>query len=174
MLHVQRQRSRPRTWARHNGTPESRYGLAFRPPASASAVRTGVRNVAIFLAVAILCLAGLTLGQPLSLATSRQPEPFSELYFVTPRPGTAVVGADGRLVLSFAIHNLGDSVASYPFSISADGRVLDQGTLPGVQVSDTGTVTRQLVLPPGQAAVRLKVALGGGQSIQMWVNRGTA
>ncbi|MCD5311286.1 hypothetical protein [Kineosporia babensis] len=127
----------------------------------------------VFVAVVLLLLALLTLGQPLRPALTRQPQTFTELYFTdSTRTTTIHDGPDGKVTMSFTIRNAEGRPSAYSYVVTVNGRTQQQGTTPLIQDAATFDVTVSgLVLPKGGEPVRLQVELAGGQTIRTWARR---
>ncbi|HSW81073.1 MAG TPA: hypothetical protein VLG40_01635 [Candidatus Saccharimonas sp.] len=135
-------------------------------------------------AVAILVVGGaivisITQRQQATLATTRQPERLTELFFADPTHIPSKVVEDQQLTVSFVIHNLEAQNKTYPYKITftdTHGAVtpLIDGS---VTLANTAarTVTKQITVPSGDGRGEISVELPTKQqSIHFWVERQAA
>jgi hypothetical protein len=111
------------------------------------------------------------------LATTRQPEPITELYFADPEalPDT-IPTAPTSLPVAFVIRNLESKALAYTYHVSlsdVSGNVFAtaDGTIT-LQDGQSQTITQVLALPAGQGKRTVGVQLiGKSQNIHYWLER---
>jgi NADPH-dependent ferric siderophore reductase len=130
-----------------------------------------VRNVAIFVVVGLSCLVGLTIGQPLDRALSRQREPSTELYFRRQAPAGARADVHGAMPVSFTIHNIDAPASAYAYTISVDDQPVLRGRTSQVPTSGRVDIDTSVPVPGGKEQVELSVRLANSQTIRTWVTR---
>lgn len=121
----------------------------------------------------------ITNRQEFTLATTRQPERLTELFFVDPThiPTSATEGQ--QLTINFTVHNLEAQPMTYPYTITftdAQGAVtpLADGS---VTLPDTAaqTVAKQIIVPSGNDRGEITVQLPTKkQAIHFWLERRAA
>lgn len=132
-------------------------------------------------AIVILMIVGLvtlfiTQHQAFTLATTRQPERLTELFFADPTHIPTNVTQGQPLNVSFVVHNLESQTMSYPYTITftdAQGVTTPLGdgttTLPD---SAAQNITKQVTVPVGDGRGEITVQLPTKkQSIHFWVQR---
>jgi uncharacterized protein DUF1616 len=112
----------------------------------------------------------------LTLATTRQPEPLTELYFAQPAnlPRSATAGQ--QLPVSFVIHNMEshDMTYSYKVTLRTANGDETEATHADVPVSDgqSKIVTDTITIPAFQTMLQVNVTvINKGQSIHFWLER---
>lgn len=118
---------------------------------------------------------GREISQAATLATTRQPEPFTELYFdnIESLPQKATPGQS--VSVSFVIRNLENQQFQYQYAITftdSQGAVrLYEGDVQ-IQSSQSQTITHNVVVPDGQGRGKVGVQLTNkGQSVHYWLER---
>lgn len=115
-------------------------------------------------------------GQEFTLATTRQPERLTELFFADPSKIPSAV-ADGQSVLvSFIVHNLEAHDMTYVYKITftdANGAVTTLVTdSVAIKNTQSHTVSQLVILPVGTGRGEINVQLPDkNQSIHFWVER---
>jgi len=115
------------------------------------------------------------ISRQLTLATSRQPEPFTELYFAEPQdiPQKAVVGQ--KLNISFVIKNHEAKDMAYTYRLyftDAQNTTFFGDYQVDVPADRSQTITQEVTVPAGQGRGSLGVQLiNKGQSVHFWLER---
>jgi hypothetical protein len=124
---------------------------------------------------AILALAAITLivlgfkfhgtiGQAYSLATTHQPEPYSELYFTNPSKLPLYSPAGKLEVLNFVITNHEGSRHNYSYSIEETRQGHSQTYQSTVfSLADGASLTRSVsyILPRSYQSIKITISLDG-------------
>jgi len=130
--------------------------------------------LACLLALAVTVLA-ISHTHAFVLATTHQPERFSELYFVNPGalPSSAAPGQ--QLPVVFTVHNLEGRAFTYTYSIDftdADGTTSLVRQQIAIADGQTKTITQKVVVPAGSGRGEVGVALiNKDMAIHFWLER---
>jgi hypothetical protein len=135
-----------------------------------------VVGLTIILGVYYMTTHPAEVGQEFKLATTKQPEPFTELYFTDPEslPGT-IPQAPSELPISFVIHNQESRAMDYTYRVSfkdAQSSVtLPEGKV-ALQDGQSQSITQHLSVPQGQGRGEISVQIvNKSQQIHYWLER---
>lgn len=120
-----------------------------------------------------VCLAvSPGLRQAMVLATTKQPERYTELFFSDPRTLAKTFSAGSPVTVAFSLRNHEGRPRSYTYSVAVDGRRVRTGRTP--LVADSAEVTEsetvRIDTTAGQAEVEVVIP-ETQQRIHFWTRR---
>lgn len=127
--------------------------------------------VAAFGLIALAIYTIPSVGKAFSLATSRQVEPFTELYFTSPDRIEKSFERGSTQTIRFSVRNLEGKSMSYPYTISLDGTVIKRGTIQAA-FDQTVRVSELAPINTNKTRAKLTVTLTStNQSIHYWTEK---
>lgn len=149
-------------------------------------VRTGKSGVLKWSAVAVIVLIAVAgafyidthsreVGHQIALATSRQPEPFTELYFADASALPASAKTGQTIPVHFVIKNLEQKPTDYKYAVSftdAAGTTELRVAEVRVEPDEAKTINYDVVVPQGEGRGKIGVQLTDkNQSVHFWIER---
>ena len=115
-------------------------------PKEQPAKKSYISKVVLPIAASLILIPALWFGvhtNAFKLATTRQPEPFTELYFVKPEALPRQIDAGKAYTQSFAIANHENQTVTYTYQVSVtDANGVKTDTPVKVNIASASTVTR--------------------------------
>ncbi len=143
-------------------------------PARSKHVPKWVLGLGLFL-VLIAGFAAISHTQAYKMATTHQPERFTELYFTRPDALPARVEPGSKLSVTFTLHNQESRDTTYVYQITftdQDGTVTLVTHSLQLKTNQQRAITENIVVPVGDTRGEVSVhLLHEDQSVHFWVER---
>ncbi len=112
-----------------------------------------------------------SVSREITLATTRQPEPFTELYFTSPEHLGKTFTPNEPQIVRFTVRNHEGHTQIYSYVIYLDGVQAASGTT-SIADNDAQSLTEEILVKSTNARSKITVTLlNNHQSIQYWTEK---